>query len=180
MRGKIFLCVIIVTLLAISIFLLMQGHTEEEISEYIPQEEISEEQERKTLVTLYFQDKETGDLIPEARLVDAKILIENPYESLVNLLLEGPKNEKLQSIIPNNTQLNKAYLEGNTVIVDFSTEFIKNVKLGTEKENKIVYSIVNTLVELTEVESVKILIDGNEDYAFEDKELDFKNVFSKI
>ncbi|MBR6034238.1 MAG: GerMN domain-containing protein [Clostridia bacterium] len=180
MKGKIFLCVIIIALLIFSIFILMQNNTEEEIIEYTPEEEISEEQTRKTLVTLYFLNKETNDLMPEARLVDAKILVNNPYESLVNLLLEGPKNDKLQSVIPAKTKLNKAYLEGNTAVVDLSTDFIKDINLGAEAESKIVYSIVNTLVELTEIDSVKILIDGKEGCAFYDKAINFKSAFVRI
>ena len=180
MKGKIFLCVIIIALLIFSIFILMQNNAEEVITEYTPEEEISEEQTRKTLVTLYFQNKETNDIMPEARLVDAKILISNPYESLINLLLEGPKNDKLKSVIPVKTKLNKVYLEGNTAVVDFSIEFIEDINLGAEEENKIVYSIVNTLTELTEIDSVKILIDGQEGCAFEDKAINFKSVFVRI
>ena len=51
---------------------------------------------------------------------------------------------------------------------------------GTEEESKIVYSIVNTLVELTEIESVKILIDGKEGLCFEDGQIDFKSPFVRM
>ena len=37
--------------------------------EYTPQEEISEEQSRQTIVSLYFKSKENQELIPEARLI---------------------------------------------------------------------------------------------------------------
>ena len=62
--------------------------------EYIPQEEISEEQLRQTIVSLYFPSKETKELVPEARLVDIKEIINDPCDKLVNLLIEGPKSEK--------------------------------------------------------------------------------------
>ena len=182
MKGKIFLYTILVGIIGVAIFLGVKSATENEnneIMEYIPQEEISEEQERQTLVTLYFQNTETNDLMPEARLIDVKLLIENPYETLINLLLSGPKNEKLQSLIPDGTKLNEVTTDGNTAIVNFTTEFVKNVKLGKEHEEKIVYSIVNTLTELAEIDSVKIIIDGKDNLAFDDKEINFTNVFTR-
>ena len=67
------------------------------VEEYIPQEEITEDQVRQTIVSLYFPSKETNELNPEARLIDIKEIINNPYEKLINLLIEGPKNEKNNS-----------------------------------------------------------------------------------
>lgn len=183
MKGKIFFCILLLAILAIIVFFVVQSFTKEDevqFTEYTPQEEISEEQERQTLVTLYFQNKESKMLMPEARLIDVKLLIENPYATLINLLLEGPKNEKLQSVIPKGTKLNGVTVKGDMAIVDFSSEFIRDIKLGAEEESKIVYSVVNTLVELTEIDSVKILIDGNEKRAFDDKGIDFKNPFVRM
>ena len=183
MNKKIFLILLIVILLIGAGFCLWQYSKEEpqeEFTEYIPQEEISERQERQTLVTLYFVNKETGVLMPEARLIDAKLLTQNPYSTLVGLLLNGPKNDKLESVIPAGTRLNSVSLEKDMAIVDLSVEFIKGVEKGAEEESKIVYSIVNTLVELTEIESVKILIDGKEGLCFADEALNFKSPFVRM
>lgn len=131
--------------------------------EYVPEKEITDEQLRQTIVSLYFPAKENNELQPEARIIDIKEIINNPYEKLANLLIEGPKNEKLNKIIPDNTKLLKNYLEGDCVVLDFSSEF-----LNFNKDNKSILldSIVNTLTELTEVNKVKILIDGNENAEF--------------
>lgn len=131
--------------------------------EYIPEQEITEEQLRQTIVSLYFSGKETNELQPEARIIDIKEIINNPYEKLINLLMEGPKNEKLNKIIPDNTKLLKNYLEGDCVVLDFSSEFLNYNK---DDKSILVDSIVNTLTELTEVNRVKILIDGNENGEF--------------
>ena len=77
------------------------------VQEYTPEAEISEEQVRQTIVSLYFPLKENDKLNPEARLIDIKEIINNPYEKLVELLIEGPKNEKNKKIIPEGTKLNK-------------------------------------------------------------------------
>ena len=87
-------------------------HQEETIvEEYTPEEEITEEQNRQTIVSLYFLEKETNELAPEARLVDIKEIMNTPYDKLVNMLIEGPKNEKYTKLIPENTKLNQTYKE---------------------------------------------------------------------
>lgn len=151
-----------------------------QITEYTPQEEITEEELRKTIVSLYFNNKETNTLMPEARLIDVKTLSKNPYQELINLLIEGPKNDKLEKLIPEGTKLNSAKIIGNVVYVDFSKEFIENHPGGTEAESKTIYSIVNTLIELNEVNAVRILIDGEENKCFKDEAINFNNNFVKI
>lgn len=141
------------------------------IEEYIPEEEITEEQLRQTIVSLYFPNRETNELMPEARLVDIKEIINNPCERLVNLLIEGPKNDKCKKIIPDNTKILKAYMEGDCAVIDFSNEFLNYNKDETEKNN-LIKSIVNTLTELTEVNQVKILVNGSECE-------DFKQVYKR-
>lgn len=156
----------------------IKSNKEETIyDEYIPQEEITGEQLRQTVITLYFLDPETNELTPEARQIDAKELIDNPYELLVNLLMEGPKNEKLLKLIPENTKLNSAQIKDNILYIDFSEDFIKEQNLGKEQEELIVKSIINTVTELTEINKVAILIEGKEDKGYPDGELMFNKIF---
>lgn len=130
------------------------------VEEYVPEQEITEDQFRQTIVSLYFVDKETGSLAPEARLVDIKDIMNIPYEKLFEMLKEGPKNNKLDKIIPVDTKVLKAYREGDCLTFDLSKEFL-NFEFNDEiKKNNLIYSIVNTLTELTEVNSIKFLIDG--------------------
>ncbi len=161
-----FLGILIILLIGGYLTIQYVRNKEEEtaVEEYTPQEEITEEQARQTIVSLYFPSNETGELNPEARLIDIKEIINNPYEKLVNLLIEGPKNEKNKKIIPENTKLNKTYLEGDCVVLDFSNDILNN----KEEKSNIINSIVNTLTELTEVNKVKILIDGKENDEFKD------------
>lgn len=138
------------------------------VDEYVPQEEITEEQVRQTIVSLYFPSKETNELNPEARLIDIKEIINNPYEKLITLLIEGPKNDKNKKIMPENTKLNKTYLEEDCVVLDFSTEILNYSKEDEKEKTNMINSIVNTLTELTEVNQVKIVIDGNENNEFKE------------
>ena len=137
--------------------------------EYTPQEEISEEQQRQTIVTLYFQNKETKELMPEARRIDIKEMLNKPYEKLINLLIEGPKNEKQEKVIPENTKLLKASIAGDCVTLDFSVEFLNYDKNNKQAKENLINSIVNTLTELTEINKVKFLIDGKENTEFKEE-----------
>ncbi|MDR0978337.1 MAG: GerMN domain-containing protein [Lachnospiraceae bacterium] len=168
---------VIVAIIAIIISNAKRENKENKITEYTPQAEISEENLRETLVTLYFENSETGMLMPEARLIDSKELLNNPYKVLVEMLISGPKNEKFKTVIPQGTKLNNAEIKKDIVYLDFSEEFTKGVNLGAEKESNIIYSIVNTLTELTEVTGVKISVNGNESAAFEDGGINFKEIF---
>lgn len=129
--------------------------------EYTPQEEISEEQSKQTIVSLYFIDKESKELVPEARLINIKDMVNSPYDTLVNLLIAGPKNEKHYLVIPENTKLLKTFMEADTITLDFSSEFLNYNKEDEKAKENLIKSIVNTLTQLTEVNKVKILIDGN-------------------
>ena len=126
------------------------------VQEYIPQEEIGESQARQTIVSLYFPDKEKQEIKPEARLIDIKEIINTPYEKLLEMLIQGPKNDKLERVIPEGTKVLKTYMENDCLVIDFSKDFL----------NYMVKSIVNTLTELTEVNKIKILIEGNENENF--------------
>ena len=133
------------------------------VEEYTPEEEITEEQLRQTIVSLYFPNKETNEITPEARLIDITEIINTPYEKLINLLIEGPKNEKNKKIIPENTKIQKTYMEGDCLYLDFSSEFLDYNK---EEKDIMIKCIVNTLTELTEVNKIKILINNEENQEF--------------
>ena len=137
------------------------------VEEYVPEEEITEEQLRQTIVSLYFLDTQTNELVPEARLIDIKEMMSAPYEKLVNLLIEGPKSEKSVKLIPDNTRLLQNYLEGDCLVLDFSAEFLNYDKENEKGKENLINSIVNTLTELSEINEVKILIDGKENQEFD-------------
>ena len=159
MKGKFFLFFFLISIIMLIVFFTLKTLQVKQPEEdnYIPQEEISEEQERMTLVTVYFMDKETKKLMPEARLIDAKLLINNPCGTLVELLLNGPKSEKLESLIPKEVIINNISVENRTAIVDI------NINSNIDIEQEVISnSIEKTLKELSEIDSVKILINEQE------------------
>ena len=182
-NKKVLLIVLLIVILLIYVYLIYQNIPEKaeenQIQEYTPQEEITQEQLRQTVVSLYFNNKDTNILMPEARSIDAKELSKEPYLKLINLLIEGPKDEKLEKTIPEGTKVNKIEVKNNIAIIDFSKEFIENHEGGAEKESKTIYAIVNTLTQLNEVDGVKIRIDGEENKCFKDNMINFSDIFVK-
>lgn len=170
--------IILIIVIMIGVYFLIKNKNEKnELTEYTPEEEISETQMRQTMVSLYFKNENV--LIPEARLIDVKELINNPYEKILNMLLEGPKNEKLQKTIPEGTKINKIEREGENLIIDFSEEFITNHMGGELNEKLTLQSIIKTLTELTEINGVKIKVNGEENKEFKDGIIKFNQNFDR-
>lgn len=186
-NKKLLICiavaVIIILIILGVIFFINRSKSKEnlnnQIAEYTPQEEFSDDEIRKTIICLYFKNIETNSLIAEAKCIDVKDLAKDPYTYLINLLIAGPENEKLESAIPEGTKVNSCTLKGNTVYVDLSKEFVDNAPSGIEEESMVIYSIVNTLTELNEVSNVRFLINGEENKSFKDGEITFKEAFTK-
>ena len=165
-----FVMAILFTVLVLFV-VLKNGKSSDEkmsINEYIPEEEISDAQNRMTIVTLYFMDPETGELVPEARGIDVKVLMDNPYETILKLLIEGSTNSKIGKTIPDGTSVNSVKLNGEELVIDFDEFFVSQYESGSEQQMKMVYSVVNTFLELKEVTSVKFLVNGEKIDGMED------------
>ena len=139
-----------------------KNKTQNKIKEYTPEQEITDEQSRQTIVSLFFIDMETGQLVPEARLVDIKELVNLPYEKLANLLIEGPKNDKLKKTIPDNTKILKSYTDKDCLILDFSSDILSFDKEDKNAKQNLINSVFYTMTQFTEINSVKFLVDGVE------------------
>ena len=148
------------------------------IKEYVPEVEISDSELRKTMVNLYFINKE-NKIQSEIRVVDSKELLRNPYLALVGMLIGGPKDEKLKSIIPEETKVIDAKINKKCVIVNLSKEFVEKSDGDVHQKCNMIYTIVNTLTELNEVQSVRFLIDGEEIEGFKEDSIKLTNEFAR-
>ena len=172
--------ILILTGVGVWYFFFYNKQSQNEVNEIIPEEEISEEQMRHTIVSLYCCNGTSQSLVSEGRLIDVKELIKDPYRRLMELLIEGPQNSELTRTIPEGTRINKVEVKGDVLYLDLSKEFIENHEGGEEKENATIYSIVNTMINLTEINGVKILIEGEENKAFKDNLIKFDDPFVPI
>ena len=146
-------------------------------TEYVPETEIEDKELRKTIVSLYFQDKITKEIVKESRLIDSKNLLRDPYIELIKMLIEGPESDNYEKIIPEGTHIKDITLNANMITLNLSNEFVEKSVDDKQRFNSIA-SIVKTLTELTEINEIKIIIEGNEIDGFIEIGLDFKQVFT--
>lgn len=69
--------------------------------------------------------------------------------------------------------------KGECIVIDFSKEFIENQNENVEYHGLVISQIVNTMTQFTEINAVKILIDGEENKSFKNGNISFKQVFTK-
>lgn len=110
-------------------------------------------------IKFYFADEETAELKEEIRTVKMDEIEDLP-KYIVETLLKGPNTKHYISTIPEGTKLNSVKVENGICYVDFSREFIDNQKYGSDGEEFTIYSIVNSLTEVENIEKVQFLIDG--------------------
>lgn len=166
MAKKLFIIVVIILLIILGVILWSYFNRDEEVinntHEIVPGQEISDEQLRNTIISLYYINNTTGEIEAESKLIDAKILLNNPYEEIINLWLKGPNNTNLKKNISKNVKINNISIEGECAKLDFSKEFITEYNGNENEESKLINCIVNTITEFTEINCVQILIDGEE------------------
>ena len=165
------LIIVLVIILTILFFIIKsfnsENQTAEKTQEYTPAEEISESQLRETTVSLYFLDKTSNTLKSEGKLIDSALLLQNPYKELINLLINGPSSDSLLKVFPDNTQVLDACIQNGCVSIDFSKEVL-NFE-NEEQQYNIVNSLLNTLTQLNEVNSIKILVNNEISNSFKEE-----------
>ena len=136
----------------------------------------------KLQVRLYFADQDGTRLVKEIRYIDmndAKQGTEQQATLLVKELVKGPSNSTLKSTMPEGASLRSPIkVENRTATVDMTKEFVDNHPGGKEAEEMTIFSIVNTLTELKDIETVKFLINGKTQKEFKGNFL-FNNEFPR-
>lgn len=166
-RKKIIAIITLILIILLAIFICNNISIENNVDkyqDYTPEEEISEEQMRQTKVILFFANSETGELESEVKIVDANLLINEPYKQIMNWLINGPQSSNLKKLIPEGTAMHDIKVEKSCAIINLSNEFLNYET--EENKLKIINSIVNTLTNLKEINSVKFLINGEEKEKF--------------
>lgn len=120
--------------------------------------------EQEDILTLYFAD-ESGTLL-ETSFVHVKYDSTISMEELVVLqLISGPVSEGCYQTVNKDTSINKITIKDNICYLDLSEDFLSFPKNVTKEVA--VYSIVNSLIDLSTVSKVQIFINGEvlTDYA---------------
>ena len=140
--------------------------TTEETTEE-PTTEKTQEEPIEITIPIYFSDDQAQYMIGEYRTISN----DDPVINAVNELLKGPYSANLYKLIPEGTKLFNAEVKNNVAYVDFSTDILKGATGGSTLQRFIIYTIVNTLTEIDEVDAVQILISGKNVGTFGDFEI---------
>ena len=119
----------------------------------------------KTELTLYFADETGNRLVPEKREV-----VHNINTSLEQLVVEqliaGPGQEGHNPTLPPDCKILSLSVTDNVCYINFDSAFA-NTTLAVNEYIPI-YSIVDSLSEMTTVTKVQIMINGSQDVMFRD------------
>lgn len=127
-------------------------------------------------VELYFSDLMGMYLVSETRVIEVK-QSESIESQIMEQLILGPKGETLFSTIPSETKIKNIKTEEGICYVDLSNEFSTKHSGGSSAEILTIYSIVNSLTSLENVDSVQFLIEGEKVNTF--GQLDISKPFER-
>lgn len=117
-------------------------------------------------ITLYFANSEGDALIQEVQEIhySSNISLE---KLVVEQLLKGPQGDKGRSAIPDGTKLVSVSVLDGVCFVNLDEGFMnQNYEIA---EPIVIYSIVNSLTELTSVNKVQISVKGNTNLTYREK-----------
>ncbi len=112
-------------------------------------------------VRLYFLSEDGTRLVEETRTA-TMLMSERIEEKVLAMLIEGAQEEGHRSAIPEGTKVNEILVQNGVCYVDLNEAFVRNQVAGEELELLTVYSIVNSLTRIYGVDSVQLLIDGQQ------------------
>lgn len=121
---------------------------------------------QETKLVLYFSDQEGDALLSETQEVHYSSNIS--MEKLVmERLLEGPLNSREKSAIPTGTQLLSVTVVDGVCYVNLDETFLNQDY--SVQEPVVIYSIVDSLTELSGIQKVQISVNGDTNMVYRDK-----------
>lgn len=113
---------------------------------------------------LYFASGESG--LARIEIPMARHACASPLALLKNLLSTQPRPDlNVRSAFPEGISENDilgVYVDGNTATVSLSANFYARCQsLTAQEERQLIYAMVNTLTELSQIDAVAFLVEGN-------------------
>ena len=109
-------------------------------------------------VNVYYPNNDGTSLVAVSRIVNTEK--DDKYTAALKSLLTGTKEKGQTNVIPKRAQLRSVMVKDGVATADFSRELEQNFSGGSTGEEMLIGSIVNTLTDFPEVQSVQILIEG--------------------
>jgi len=115
-------------------------------------------------LNLYFTNESGNKLVAEKREVQVTGQVAAMERMVINELLAGPKEKGNYATLPKNVKVISVQVKNGICYVNLDATFVKDAL--NISEHVAVYSLVNSLVELSTVNKVQIMIDGNSSITF--------------
>jgi len=141
------------------------------VSSIVMSEEEAKKLSDKVPVYLYFANEDNTKLKLEVRYIpmsEAKKSTSSLATAIVKELINGPADgSTLKATIPPGTQLRSPVkIESGVATVDFNKAFVEKHPGGKAAEQMTLFSIVNSLTELKDIQKVKFTIEGKSQKEF--------------
>ena len=107
-------------------------------------------------INVYYSDQTGEYLIGEARILSGG----SKYVDAISEMMKEPIDSSLVKLIPESTKINSVTVKDGMANVDLSKNFVDDKWPGETVDILVIYSIVNTLTEFPDVNSVEFYIDG--------------------
>lgn len=123
-----------------------------------PKDFIDSTSAEDVFVKVYFSNPKGTKLMPSNLKItyDGNFSIE---QLIVERLIQGPIEDKMIKTLPEGTVLNKISTKDGICYVDFNSKFLDT--LPGINDEVVIYSIVNSLVELSTIHKVQFSINGD-------------------
>lgn len=108
-------------------------------------------------INVYFANEQATQMLKEVREVESGV---NKPQRVIEELIKGPAAPTHGRTIPEGTRLLGITVQDGVASVNFSSEFVTNHGGGTAGELMTVYSVVNSLTDLFQVNQVRFLVNG--------------------
>ena len=119
--------------------------------------------DQEQIMTLYYGDQEGRHLVKESVPVPVKV-DRNIVRIIIERLIEGPAYEGETNLISDDTAVLGVSVSDDTAYINLNSAFSDTV--STISPELTVYSIVNSVLENTDLKKVKILINGESPASF--------------
>ncbi len=131
---------------------------------------------QESKVRIYFAN-ETGDMLLESILIVKNNGLKSQEQLVLEQLLSGPLEEQtnMRPVIAEGTKLNSVTTKDGICYVDFNENFM-NLREGVNAD-VVIYSIVNSLIELPHITKVQFYINGDTRKQFSD--IEFSGLFER-
>ena len=137
-----------------------------------------EEEDTKVTLRLYFANAEGDGLIAVNRELTHNADVSNVSMEKIVLeqLIKGPANDETYPTINPATKVVSVTVQDGVCYINFDSAF--ETAINNVTTDVTIYSIVNSLSELSNINKVQFSIDGDNDKRFRDK-YDFSTVFER-